>query len=87
MLERCQATHGVKNCIEEINKSSTMHELKPSEVTEKFNVGNKNGTFQNFIVFPEHIDYASCKCNNLQQPRSSPFKWKLFFLDTSHYGS
>ena len=51
-----------------------MHELKLSEVAEKFNVGNKNGTFQNFLVFPEHIDYASCKCNNLQQPRSSPFK-------------
>ena len=64
-----------------------MHELKLSEVAEKFSVGNKNGTFQNFLVFPEHIDYASCKCNNLQQPRSSPFKWKLFFLDTFHYGS
>ena len=69
-----------------------MHELKLSEVAEKFSVGNKNGTFQNFLVLPEHTDPASCKCNNLQQPpeqqpRSSPFKWKLFFLDTSHYGS
>ena len=47
-----------------------MHELKLSEVAEKFSVGNKNSTFQNFLVFPEHIDYASCKCNNLQQPQA-----------------
>ena len=52
-----------------------MHELKLSEVAEKFNVGNKNGTFQNFLVFPEHIDSASCKCkiicNNLEAPLSN----------------
>ena len=51
-----------------------MHELKLSEVSEKFNVGNKNGTFQNFLVFPEHIDMHFANaiiCNNLKAPLSN----------------
>ena len=32
-----------KNCIAEINKLSTLHELKFSEVAEKFDVCNNNG--------------------------------------------
>ena len=62
-----------------------MHELKLSEVAEKFNVGNKNGTFQNFLVFPEHIDYASCKCNNLQQPPITVAKTQNYLLIIYRY--
>ena len=47
-------------------------------------VCNNNGRFQNLLVFTEHIDYASCKDHNLETPQGSPFKWKLFFLDTPH---
>ena len=57
MLGRFQATRGIKkNCISEINKSSTLHELQLSELAKKFNVRNKNGTLNNLLVFTENIN-------------------------------
>ena len=76
-----------ENCIAEINKLSTSHELKSSEVAKNFTVRNKNGTFQSLLVLTERVCYASCKDHNLQPPRSSPSKWKLFILDNSHYAT
>ena len=66
-----------ENCNAQINKSSMLHELKFSEVAEKFNVRNKNGTFQNlsitqFLPNTQIIHLTkTIICKHLEAPRNT----------------